>query len=79
MIPVTGKTKAATVAAAETLPTTEPVGKSKTRIAPVIVGISTAVTMPVNRSASRGSKSLYDFDALEVGQSIAIKNKTFKS
>lgn len=49
----------------------------KTRIAPVIIGISEAVAMPENRSV-RGSKSSYDWNGLEIGKSIAIANKTKK-
>lgn len=47
------------------------------RIAPAIVGVSSAVTMPT-RANNRGSKSLYNFDCLEVGQSLVVTNKTAK-
>jgi len=47
------------------------------RVAPVIVGVSSAVTMPT-RANNRGSKSLYNFDALAVGQSLVVTNKTAK-
>ncbi len=47
------------------------------RIAPVIVGISDAVPMPI-RTNSRGNKSAYNWDAIEVGKSLAITNKTAK-
>lgn len=50
---------------------------TKPRISPVIIGISAAVAMPTNRGG-RGGKTTYDWDALEVGQSIAIANKTKK-
>lgn len=51
-------------------------GKYAERVAPVIIGVSSAVPMPT-RATSRGSKSAYDFSALTaVGMSIAVGNKT---
>lgn len=47
------------------------------RVEPIVGAISSAVTMPT-RSSSRGSKSKYEFDKLEVGQSIPVMNKTAK-
>lgn len=47
----------------------------KSRVPPVIIGISDAVSMPTSRPG-RGGKSSYDWDALEVGKSIAVANKS---
>lgn len=54
--------------------TTKPPGK---RIEPVLSGIRDDVTMP-ERAANRGSKSLYPFETLRVGQSFGVLNKSAK-
>lgn len=50
------------------------------RISPELTKVRTDVVMPpvAARSAKRGIKSVYPFDALEVGQSFGVTNKTFK-
>jgi len=48
---------------------------TKTRIAPELTEISSAVEMP-KKTSNRGSKSLYPFGKLEVGQSFGVTNKT---
>lgn len=40
-----------------------------------VIGVSSAVVMPVNRAGKRGSKNKYDLTALAVGQSLAIKGR----
>lgn len=52
--------------------------KQKPRVAPEILGIDTDVPMPEGARTARGTKSPYEFDKLEVGHSIPIKNKTAK-
>lgn len=59
-------------------PATTETNKAKSRVAPIFTPVSSSVPMPV-RFNNRGSKSAYDFSALEVGQSFGIKNKTAKS
>lgn len=49
----------------------------KVREVPVITGIRSDISIPVAIS-NRGAKSLYNFDTLEIGQSIGVKNKTAK-
>lgn len=54
-----------------------PAVKAETK-APVISAVRTDVAMPV-KTSNRGSKSLYDFDALTAaGMSIGVTNKTAK-
>lgn len=48
------------------------------RILPDITAIATGLTIPTVASTSRGSKSPYEFDALEVGSAFGVKNKTAK-
>ena len=63
--------KATPAVAATPTPATAP----KTRIAPELTEISSAVEMP-KKTSNRGSKSLYPFEKLEVGQSFGVTNKT---
>lgn len=51
---------------------------NKPRVAPELTDVSSAVTMPV-KSSNRGSKSLYPFGKLEIGQSFGVVNKTAAS
>lgn len=64
---------------AKTTPATAPAAASDEtttkRVAPDLTAISSAVEMP-KKVSNRGSKSLYPFDKLEVGQSFGVKNKT---
>lgn len=69
-------TKAAAPAAAPVAAVATPSPKPGTRIAPQITEIRSDVPMPEPTKGNRGSKSQYDFDKLEVGQSFGIKNKT---
>jgi hypothetical protein len=48
--------------------------KNAPRVAPVITPISAALTMP-ERASNRGSKTIYPFEQLQVGQSFGVKNK----
>lgn len=52
--------------------------KPAERVAPEIAGIDKGIPLPAAAKSNRGSKSAYEFDALEVGDSIAILNKTAK-
>lgn len=56
--------------------TTEPT-VAKSRIAPILTGISNAVPIPVVKN-NRGSKGAYSFDALEIGQSFGVQNRNAK-
>lgn len=51
---------------------------AKTNTPLTILGVSTAVQMP-QVASRRGSKSQYDFDAVEVGQSIGVVGRTAKN
>lgn len=72
----TTETPATTTVVAPASTTVATTGAKKPRVAPQVLAISNAVAMPTSRSSARGSKSLYDFDSLQVGQSIPVKNKT---
>lgn len=58
-----------------TTPATAAKTETKARVAPDLTGISSDVEMP-KKVSNRGSKSLYPFEKLEVGQSFGVKNKT---
>lgn len=49
---------------------------SAPRVAPIIGTISSAVAMP--ERTNRNGKAVYPFDALSVGQSFSVVNKTAK-
>lgn len=51
---------------------------SKVRVAPTLTAVRDDIPMP-DRKVSRGSKSIYNFDALKVGQSFGIMAKQAKS
>ena len=67
--------KSTTPAAATATPATAAKTETKARVAPDLTGISSDVEMP-KKVSNRGSKSLYPFEKLEVGQSFGVKNKT---
>lgn len=48
------------------------------RVAPIIAAIRADIAIPAAKSINRGSKSPFPFDALEVGQSFGVGNKTAK-
>lgn len=50
---------------------------TKIKIAPVMTGVA-AIPVPHVKPASRGSKSPYPFDTLEIGHAFGVKNKTAK-
>ncbi|NUM72741.1 hypothetical protein HUU40_00125 [candidate division KSB1 bacterium] len=70
-------------AAAPAAPAIAPATVAKTkepRVAPILTAVSSAVPMPTNVSKrGRGGNSIYPFEALEVGQSFGIANKSAKS
>ena len=63
--------------AAATKETAAPAATTETnkRVAPELTTITADVEMP-KKVSNRGSKSLYPFAKLEVGQSFGVKNKT---
>jgi hypothetical protein len=48
---------------------------AKLKSAPVVTAISAAVPMPEQKSARRGTASVFPFDQLEVNQSFGVKDR----
>lgn len=65
----------AAAGAASTKPAATPAKPVAAKPEITVIGVSSAVAMPVNRAGKRGSKNKYDLTALAVGQSLAIKGR----
>lgn len=86
MAPKTETTKNEAPVAVPPIPAIAPVAptaakatdaKSNSRVEPELTPINSSLTMPTPpRGGRRGSVSLFPFDALQVGQSFGVKNKT---